>query len=263
MIELISQMDTGKITKNQVKFLQSLKLKKYKQKYNKYTMEGEKIVLDLLSFNSNLIDKVILTEQAFEKHSAVILEFPSKLLIATSKNMEMMSQLKKPSSMMALCNIDNTTTLPDKLIPGRYIYLENIQDPGNLGTILRTADWFGYDGMILSNQSVDIYNQKVIQSSMGSFFRMKHAYVDADKFASIELPKIATTLSGENLQEFQFPEHFILCMGNEGQGLQESTVAICDSNILILDNYSLGAESLNVSISASIFMHTEAISRKL
>ena len=257
-------MEYPRISKNQVKFIQSIKQKKYRQKYNKYSIEGHKIVLDLLGNSSVLIDMIVGTEKWIEENEISLRRFDGNIVISSDKNMEMMSQFKSPSPVLILCSKSDENEIAAGVLDlaswsdstGKFVYLEDIQDPGNLGTIIRTADWYGMDGVFLSKGSVDIHNSKVIQSSMGSVFRIPTRYIDSVEFEALKFSKIATTLQGKELSSFEFPESFIICMGNEGQGLKRETIEKCSENVLISDAFTKGAESLNVAISAAILMHS-------
>lgn len=256
-------MTYPKISKNQVKFIQSIKLKKNRQKYNKYSIEGHKIISDLISEGSVLIDLIVGTEKWLSENTVLLGRFDGNILSSSEKNMEMMSQFKSAAPVLILCSNSDENRIGSSfenllewpVNTGKYLYVEDIQDPGNLGTIFRTADWYGMDGLFLSSSSVDIQNSKVIQSSMGSVFRVPCRYISDEEFAALKFSKIATTLQGNDLSDFNFPDHFIICMGNEGRGLRPKTVESCDENILITKQHSLGAESLNVAISAAVLMH--------
>ncbi len=252
-----------RISKNQVKYIQSLKLKKYRQKYNKYTIEGHKIISDLVSESRVQLDWLVASEKWLSNNQSLLQELSSEILIASEKQMEMMSQFKSASPVLILCSTkaenriafdtEDLAVWPVK--SGRYLYLEDLQDPGNVGTIFRTADWYGMDGIFLSENCVDVQNSKVIQSSMGSVFRLPYRYISAKEFETLKFSKIATSLQGQELSTFTFPENYIICLGNEGQGLRAETKENCQENILISNQFTLGAESLNVAISAAIVMH--------
>ncbi len=247
-------MDYPKITKTQVKFIQSLKQKKFRQKYQKYTIENHKVIEELLSFNAGYIDMIIGTDSYLEKFAELYESFDGDVMATGQKNIDMISQLKSPTQVVALCTQDKGLELDLPLKPGRYVYLETVQNPGNAGTIFRSADWFGYDGILLSPDSVEVFNQKLIQSSMGSFYRVPFKYVELEDLSDETLPIICTSMTGDDLADFSFPEHFILAMGNEGQGISEDLQTLAAHNIAISDSKKKGAESLNVAISSSIFM---------
>lgn len=254
-------MRDNRITKNQVKLIHSLKQKKFRQKYNKYTLEGEKLVLDLIRLNPSAIEMLVFTEPFAEKHADLLSSVDINTCLASTNDMKRMSQFKHASNILALSSLSSFPRLLKIPASGRFIYLEQIQDPGNLGTIIRTADWFGYDGVLLSEGSVDLYNSKVIQSSMGSVFRMPTMSVNLDELSTCDLPCIATSLQGSDLSTYSFPGSFVLAFGNEGQGLSEAVLDLCSKHLLISDQFTKGAESLNISMSAAVCMFAESAQR--
>lgn len=250
----------NRITNKQVKFLQSLKQKKYRQKYNKYTIEGSKLVKELLNDQASIIDYCVTTE-AFAQKNQEWLSDNDNILIANSKQMEMMSSMKNAPSIIALGSIDEKFEIEAFAQKGRYLFLEQAQDPGNMGTMIRTAAWFGLDGVLIGEGSTEIWNQKVIQASMGAIFKIPHKVVSIEALSEIKLPIISTALDGEPLRSFTWPEAFIICLGNEGKGISQELKELAHYNVLIESNRNKGAESLNVANSASILLyHSQVLS---
>jgi TrmH family RNA methyltransferase len=251
----------NRITNKQVKFLQSLKQKKYRQKYNKYTIEGPKLVKELISQQSSIIDYCITTEDYAAKNMEWLSD-QANVLIANSKQIEMMSSMKNAPFILALGSVDDQLELRAFAQNGRYLYLEHAQDPGNMGTMIRTAAWFGMDGVLIGEGSTEIWNQKVIQASMGAVFKIKHKVLSLEMLQEIELPIISTSLNGEKLKDFNWPEGFILCLGNEGKGITDELNELANHSLLIESHNNKGAESLNVASSASILLYHAQINFK-
>ncbi len=253
-------MQFTKITNKQVKFLQSLKQKKYRQKYNKYTIEGEKIVTEIVSEQPKYIDYLVSTEDYAETHYDFMTTVDAQVLIASSKHMEMMSSMKSAPALIALGNVNEDLELRAFAQNGRYLFLEHAQDPGNMGTMIRTAAWFGMDGVLIGEGSTEWWNQKVIQSSMGAVFKMKHKVIARKDLESCGLPIIVTSLQGENLKNFKWPTSYVICLGNEGKGITNELADMSTHNVFIESNNNKGAESLNVASSAAIILYEAQIS---
>ena len=168
-------------------------------------------------------------------------------------DLKKISFLQHPKDSVAVCKIPENKILKDVSI---QLILDGIQDPGNLGTIIRLADWFGIEQIICSNDTVDVYNPKVIQATMGSFLRVNVFYTDLeDYFKEYQHPILGTDMNGENIYETQFPEKFSLVFGNEGNGIRPSTEDLITKMITIPRfGNSQSTESLNVSMSAGIIL---------
>ena len=159
--------------------------------------------------------------------------FKSNLFSAASKKeMERITLMKKAPGILALAKFMDWGKL--NLEKGKYLALDRINDPGNLGTIIRIADWFGIDGIIYANEPVDVYNEKVVQSSMGSIFRIPLYYEDLNAILkNCALPKLAAAMEGDDFASFSFPESGILLMGSESHGISEELLPLIDHQITI------------------------------
>ena len=166
-----------------------------------------------------------------------------------NKALGQISTLKHPQKQVAICSyLPNVSTRPDF-----YIALDTIQDPGNLGTILRLASWFGVEHIIASKETVDCYNPKVVQASMGAIFNVNIEYVELkEAFETTELPIYGSLLEGENIYEKQISKKGILVMGNEGNGISEELLSFITDPVTI-PQFGKG-ESLNVAMATSIFL---------
>ncbi len=163
------------------------------------------------------------------------------------------SFLQNPKDSVAVCELREAKTLPHFSI---QLILDGIQDPGNLGTIIRLADWFGIEQIICSEDTVDFYNPKVIQASMGSFLRVNIVYEDIQAYLQNSSSAIiGTDMDGKNLYQYSFPEKFSLVLGNEGNGIRPKTEELLTDKITIPRfGKSRATESLNVSMAAGIIL---------
>lgn len=232
-----------RISKNKIKFLRSLRLKKNREEERCFIIEGEKMVLEALKECPKLVREVYL-----EKNTNLIIDFPQLFEINTTES-EQISGFKNPNKCLALLSYP---TIEPQILDF-ILVLDQIQDPGNLGTIIRLADWFGLDKIIASNDTVDCFNPKVIQASMGSIFRVQVEYVDVKKYLSeIDLPIYGALLDGENVYKSTLPAKGVLVMGNEGNGLSPDVQKMI-THKLTIPKFGQ-AESLNVSMATGILM---------
>ena len=171
----------------------------------------------------------------------------------SSAELKKISFLQNPKDSVAVCEMTEEKILPDFSI---QLILDGIQDPGNLGTIIRLADWFGIEQIICSEDTVDFYNPKVIQASMGSFLRVNIVYGDIHAYLqNSSSANIGTDMDGKNLYKYSFPEKFSLVLGNEGNGIRPKTEELLTEKITIPRfGKSRATESLNVSMAAGIIL---------
>lgn len=198
------------------------------------------MVLELAENFNDLIDQIYTTEPIdFEG-------LTSKIIPITPKNLEQISGHKSPSHSLAIVNMPKINKSGDFTI-----VLDDVQDPGNLGTIIRLADWYGIQNIVCSKATVDCYNSKVVQSCMGSLFRVSIDYLDILEYIQNDpRPTYATVLNGENLYKKLKSKKGILVMGNEGNGISKEVINLCSEKLLIP---RIGeAESLNVAMATAI-----------
>ena len=171
----------------------------------------------------------------------------------TESELSRISALSTPQAILAVVQIPKQTDLNIKKWDGSFILaLDGVQDPGNLGTIIRTADWFGLNTILCSKDTAEVYNPKVVQASMGSLSRVNIIYTDlGDVFSQINIPVYGALLNGKSIYETDFGQEGIILLGNEGNGISEDLIEKINYPITI-PRYGK-AESLNVAISASIF----------
>ena len=239
------------ISKQQIKFVNSLKRVKNRWKSNCFIVEGATMVRDLLESNWSIVS-IYATEDWCKKNPGIDCQIISK------QQLEKISTFKTPNQVISIVEIHDTLYSKQELKNiDKIILLDNISDPGNMGTIIRTADWFGIKKIYITNNCVDIYNPKVIQSSMGSIFRVQIAQVEYDSFLydinRLGIKSYGTSLSGKNVYEIDFPKQCVIVFGNESHGISAKNQLSLDEMISIPSKNSL-ADSLNVSISFGIII---------
>lgn len=249
------------ISSAHLKDISKLKQKKYRDETKTFLIETEK-VLDEAIKSDWKVKEIYLTKDnlyILEKYKDTISNLKVKIFELSDNQFKKISSEVSPSGIAALVekkifNIQSFLKPKDKLI----LAFDRISDPGNLGTIIRTADWFGIKSVVLSKESVEITNPKVIRSSMGSIFHL-NIVEDVDLIDFLELTRglnykaIGTTTSGKNIIKFSLPEKSILIFGNESKGISREILSKCDDIISI--PASGKAESLNLSISTSIILY--------
>ncbi|WP_075602215.1 RNA methyltransferase [Saccharicrinis aurantiacus] len=241
------------ITNNQIKLINSLAKKKHRDANQLFIAEGDKLVYDLC-VNNHPIEHIYATSEWIHSHS-----ISSSIPISETNNqyLKKVTQLKTAPQVIALCKIKEDTTDKIDLSKELVIALDNIQDPGNLGTIIRLADWFGIKHIICSNETVDVYNPKVVQATMGAIARVNTNYTVLTKFLEDikeDIPVYGTFLNGDNIYQSKLSTNGIIVMGNEGQGISSEIAQLVNKRLLI-PNFSdtqNTSESLNVSMATGI-----------
>ncbi|GMQ26729.1 RNA methyltransferase [Algoriphagus sp. oki45] len=237
------------LSKNTVKFIKSLHQKKYRTESGMFFVEGEKSVLEVLD-SDFLIEKLFITESFEQKHFTLLKSSSGSVEIVTQNQLEQIGQFQSNDSALALVKMKvNQAFNPS---PGEWILaLDEIRDPGNLGTIIRIADWYGIKRLVFSLHTAEFYNPKVIQATMGSFTRVEFFYEDLAKvFNRWKLPVYGAFLDGKNIHSLQNVQPGVILMGNESNGIsQESGTWVTEK--VTIPGFGQ-AESLNVAIATAI-----------
>ncbi len=239
------------LLKSDIKLIKSLKDKKARTEHQVFVSEGKKLTGDLLISGLNLKQLYCYSEVISEKEFAQVPS--SKIQIISGKEMELISNLKSPREVLALFEIPKTSN--KDLLKNRFIIaLDTIQDPGNLGTIIRIADWYGIKDILCTESTADCYNNKVIQSSMGSIGRVSVHYGDLKKwFNDLKLPVLAADMVGIPVNQVEIKNTSILLIGNEGSGISDDLKEFISQTITIP---RIGeAESLNAAVACGILIH--------
>lgn len=242
------------LSKSLLKLIHSLDKKKYRNENKLFVAEGRKTVCDLLS--SDICCTKILVTEEWLKHNCIPAT-TAEIIKVTDDEMQRASFLRTPQGIMGL--FAQRSEQADYTIPTHSLCLalDGIQDPGNLGTIVRIADWFGIEHIFCSNDTADIYNPKAIQATMGAVSRVKTHYCELSTLLATlkgKAPIYGTFLDGENIYEKQMSTCGIIVMGNEGNGIS-SDCAKEISEKLFIPSYPAGratSESLNVSTATAI-----------
>ena len=263
-----------------------LKNSRERKKQNSYIIEGPKMVLEALK--AGAVNKVYISDTMWSMLNSAQwnAEYSNNRLAHVSA--------EAAREMIAACNYDivkdsvfaamNDTVVPQGIIavasiPGkdidsllslsadkavrRYIVVENLQDPGNLGTIFRTAEAAGFDGVLMSRGTVDVYNPKVVRSTMGAILRMPHAYCDnigiiIDTCKSFGISLMGAALDGRDIRQTEYPDSLAILIGNESNGLTDDALSGCNMKVRI--PMAGDAESLNASVAAGVLMYMSSLS---
>ena len=228
------------------KHIKQLQQKKYRKLSGEFVVEGWKSIRDFLASGFEPVKIYATTE------NAEVDVDNDKLEIIDDKSLRQISFLKNPKDALAIFKIPQQKKLPQS---GWVIALDNLQDPGNLGTIIRTADWFGIKNIVCSLGTVDCYNPKVVQASMGSLANVQVFYTDLQAFLSqTSLPVYGACMQGENIYQTNFSQEGILVTGNEGNGISEKIQKLIQHKVHIPKHPESRAESLNAAVATTVFV---------
>ena len=233
------------VVKNQIKFIKSLHQKKYRNQHGLFVAEGVKLVEELLHSAISL-KELYATEEYISDNPKI------PALKISNAELGRMSGLKTPNKLLGIFEIPD----PKPLDYSDWILaLDHVQDPGNLGTIIRLCDWFGIKHLLCSEDSADCYNPKTLQSTMGSIARVNVVYGPILQLSQkSKLPLVGATLEGESVYELDLPNSGILVMGNESRGISEVIRQSLDSAISIPPYGDSKAESLNVATATAVIL---------
>jgi TrmH family RNA methyltransferase len=240
------------ITKSDVKYIQSLAHKKFREEEGVFVIEGTKMVGELIQEFPDKIVHLYATQQWVDE---VVREkiLDSKISVIDEMTLGKISQLKSPNQVVAVVKIP-THQSKDNSTSKLTLVLDQIQDPGNLGTIIRTCDWFGVQSIVCSLDTVDAYNPKTVQSAKGSLLRMNIQYADLITYLSSKkgVAIYAAALNGNSIYEIEVKEPSIIIVGNEASGISKEVMVLANQTITIP---KIGkAESLNAGIATAIIL---------
>lgn len=234
------------LSKNQIKLITSLQQKKYRKQHQLFFAEGVKVIEELLRSKYEL-QTLFVTEPLDFKVST------DKIYTISPAELKKISALTTPNNCLAVFKIPMEYF---SLKEGLIVALDDVRDPGNLGTIIRLCDWFGVEQLVCSSETVDIYNPKVVQATMGSIGRVAVLYTDLVSFLkTTALPVFGTFMDGENIYKKDLPSNAILIMGNEANGISDE-VAQCMTSKLTIPRFGQlqETESLNVATATAIIL---------
>jgi TrmH family RNA methyltransferase len=234
------------LSKNQIKLISSLQQKKYRFAHQLFFAEGAKVIQELVKSNFEL-EHLYTTKEDFKEIA------PNKITLITENELNKISALSTPNTSLAVFKIPLESKITES---GLVLALDSVRDPGNMGTILRLCDWFGIEQLVCSKETVDIYNPKVVQATMGSITRVNVNYVDLVSFLEkTKLPVFGTFMDSENIYKTALPQEGIIVMGNEANGISESIEKLVTKRITIPRFGELQiTESLNVATATAIIL---------
>lgn len=240
------------LSKSQISFVKSLHQKKFRKEHRLFIVEGIKSVTEFIH-SDYLVTEVYCTENVMPKLTNLTQKI--KLHQINDSDLARITTLSTPQNVLALVQFPPAKDIESSELIGSFtLALDGVQDPGNLGTIIRTADWFGIRQIICSEDCVEVYNPKVVQATMGSLARVKISYTDLPVL--LKKSKVAVfgaMLNGEPITETDFGTEGIIVLGNEGKGISDAVIKGVHRRVTIP---GLGrTESLNVAVSASLFCY--------
>ena len=235
------------LSNNVIKIITSLGSKKYRQKYNLFVVEGVKNIGEVIK-SSIKVKELFITEDLWPEEKSI------KKTIIDDKDLKKISYLTTPNVGLALCELPENPHLDS--FDGLALALDDIRDPGNLGTIVRLADWFGIEHVLCTKESVDLYNPKVIMSTMGSFSRVNVHYIDLKEYLEKYDGNIfGTFMEGDSIYGNELPQEGILVMGNEANGISREIENLTTHKISIpFFGMKGNTESLNVAVATSVIL---------
>jgi len=238
------------LSKPQIRTITSLQHKKFRREHGLFVVEGLKSIMEFIHSDYH-VTHIFYTSQAATK----LLKIPQNIKSeeVSEDDLKRISMLKTPQGVLALVHLPARPRLTEVMLRNTFhLVLDDIQDPGNLGTIIRTAEWFGLHRIICSTDSVDAYNPKVVQASMGSLARTQVYYTDISALIHhAPVPVFGAVLNGTSIYETDFGREGLIVLGNEGNGISAPVLSHIQQAVTIPKIGS--AESLNVAISAALF----------
>ncbi len=242
------------LSKNTIKHIHSLKIKKFRDEFYEFIAEGDKLVSELLESNFEIIE-IFAVKEWLASHK---IDDNIAITEVTVSELERISNLTTPNMVVALVEIPQSHAIAAADFEKLILVLDEIKDPGNLGTIIRIADWFGISTIVCSENTVDVYNPKVVQATMGSIARVNVQYTDLTVFFKNipkNLPVYGTLLNGENIYTQPLSKNGIIIIGNESKGISEAFMPAITQKLYIpsfAENPGNKAESLNASVATAI-----------
>ena len=234
------------VVKSQLKYIKSLQQKKYRNKHNRFVAEGFKTVSELLDSGINA-EILMTTEGDLTQISGQTAQ------LISSRQMEQISALKSPSAVLGVFEIPKPV---DVRFSDWILALDSIRDPGNLGTIIRLCDWFGISHLLCSPDTVDAYNPKVLQATMGSIARVNLVYSELTEILeTAPVPVYGAFMDGDSVYENKLPESGIMVLGNEARGISKEVSAVISKKVGIPQYGQSTAESLNVATATAILLN--------
>ena len=237
------------LSKNTLKFIKSLQQKKFRNEEQSFFVEGAKSVHELLESDFE-VTHLLYTDRFLGNHPKAIADYKGEAYQVTEKTLEMAGSLQTNDAALAVAKMKENA--PFSVRQNEWVLaLDDVRDPGNLGTIIRIADWYGINKILMSPETAELYNPKVLQASMGSFTRIRFFYTDLEAFLpQSKLPSFGAFLDGESVYTSRFPKGGILVMGNESRGISARLEKFIQRKVTI-PRFG-NAESLNVAVATAV-----------
>ncbi len=241
------------LSKNQIKEIQSLQLKKFRETKRLFIAEGIKTVTEIIEFAPSSLEEIFATHEFIEANKAILRRLNLKYSEVSETELGKISLQATPNKVLAICRYFEEPKMTFDFDTHFSFYLDDVRDPGNLGTIIRLADWFGVSTVFCSLSSCDFYNPKVIQSTMGAFMRVNVVYVELADLLEIHAIKnvYGAVLNGKNIYKEKLHNGLIV-IGNEANGISEANLKRINKSLTIPANQNNGTESLNAAMATSI-----------
>ena len=241
------------LSKNQIKQIQSLQLKKIRDAEKLFIAEGVKSVLEIVETRPSQLKELYATAAFIEKNRAAIKSLTVPIVEINEEELKKISLQSTPNQVLAVCHYFANVSVPPDFESGFYLYLDDVRDPGNMGTIIRLADWFGITTIFCSPASCDFYNPKVIQASMGAFLRVNVVFVELKHLVNEHSIRVVygAVLNGKNIYREPLQNGLII-IGNEANGISPENLPYINNPITIPANQNNGTESLNAAMATSI-----------
>jgi TrmH family RNA methyltransferase len=242
------------LSKSTIQYIKSLHLRKFRQKYNNFLAEGGKIVSEILQQAPEAVEQIYAVPEWIAARQHLLSNIKTSVQEITAEELKKIAGLKTPNQVLAIVQQFNFQLNADWLQNDLSLYLDGIQDPGNMGTILRIADWFGIRQVICSPDCVEIFSPKVVQASMGAFLRVQTVEMELAEWSKNfpELPVYGAVLNGVNVFKTPLEKKGIIVIGNESKGISPENEVLLTQRISIPAPPGGGAESLNAAVATGI-----------
>ena len=248
------------LSHNQLKYFSSLRNKKFREEYGRFLAEGEKVVSDLLEYSQCILkaETILCLPEFLEKHDPEKLKPGIEVIPVSEKELSRISSFSTPNQAILICRKPDYSPDFGAILNELSVFLDDISDPGNLGTIIRTADWFGIRNIFCTHGSVELYNPKVIQSSMGSVCRVRVHYINADELQKVFKKNgykiFGMVLNGENIYTQALPSKGMIILGNESKGISADIQELIGVRLTIppVAEGREKTDSLNIAAAAAV-----------
>lgn len=234
------------VVKSELKLIKSLQQKKYRNEHGLFVVEGKKVLEELIGSKFKPYKIVALAPEQIKAEGIQTIQI-------SNKELSQISSLKNPNGFLGVFYMPKPK---EEILSDWILALDGVQDPGNLGTIIRLCDWFGVTDIICSKNTVDCFNPKVLQATMGSIARVSIRYTSLSTFLrKSKLPMYGTFMDGVSIAQSRLPKQGIMVMGNEGKGISQEIEDLCTFRLAIPQFENRTTESLNVASATAILLH--------